>query len=234
MAKLLDEQLTFKKILPIDGVGLYYYNQVPLKFVGGGTDRAATTDFPEYSAFLRPKQIPPVIKHTRLVYIQVSCDGFISTRSFEIPFTNANDGKIWAIKKIAELDACPPNLQNFYDNDPERCGVGGLDQNCEWSALIFFYIMNRANKFAGKKFSSTMINRPPVPGQVGPFTVIASSNGQFFGLYNIHQRPLTSPLPPQPWEYKFNLHLEAEAVTGDTPKLIPWLIDPIIRNQGPP
>ena len=230
MTKLLDNELTFKKILPDKSVGLYYFDQIPLKFAGGGTERAATVEFPEYSVFLKPKQTPPIIKHTRLVYIQVSCDGFISTRSFEIPFTNANDGKIWALKKIAELDACPPNLQNFYDNDSERCGVG-LDQNFEWSALIFFYIMNRANKFAGTKFSSTMINRHPVPGQVGPFTIIASSNGQFFGLYNIHRGP---QVPRQAWEYKFNLHLEAEAVSGDSPKLIPWLIDPVIRNQGPP
>lgn len=231
MTKLSDNELTFKKILPIGRVGRYFNDQKPLKFIDGGTNREETVEFPEYSIFLRPKQKPPTIKHTRLIYIQISCDGFISTRSFEIPFTTANEGKIWALKKIAELDACPPNLQNFYNNDKERCGVG-LDQNFEWSALIFFYIMNRANKFAGVKFSTTLISAPTGPTHGNPFTIIASSNGQFFGLYDIHQGPQNPP--GQPWEYKFNLHLEAEAVTGDSPKLIPWLIDPIIRNQGPP
>ena len=91
--------------------------------------------------------------------------------------------------------------------------------------------------FSGDKFSfSEMPGNPQRPGNPGdpdgPFTMILTSQkAKFFGLYNSFYDPWSGD---KPYRYKFNLHMETIGYTVDKPHAIPFVIDPEVKNDGPP
>ena len=78
-----------------------------------------------------------------------------------------------------------------------------------------------------------MPNNPPYSGGAKkPFTMIdTSERAKFFGLLNNFNDSLNVPAA---YYYKFNLHMETIGYTIDQPQHIPFVIDPVIQNDGPP
>lgn len=172
----------------------------------------------------------------RLVYFLFLPNGSILTLSFQTGYNGHTDLSLWAIEKIKSLDierGSPQRLINKYNADRERVSRG-LDQNISDPSLIFFYVYNPDMLFYQKKFSCAPIS-PNHPVEDNPFKIIFSSDSNFFGLYDIFT-PNTTGAPandPDLYSYKFNLHMVTRGYPGDRPILIPFVIDPTIKNTGP-
>jgi hypothetical protein len=210
--------------------------------------------FPEYADYKPTKNIPPlmsyepklnsdikiahvVMKSIRLVYFLFLTDGSILTLCFGRVYKDDDKTLKWAKDKISELDKFsgnPEKLVNYFNNPQSEAISRGLNQDYSEPSVIFFYIYNREMQFYSDRFSFSPIS--PAPALGNPFEFFKSSDANFFGLYNSF-RPNTSnaPVPvPSPYAYKFNLHMATRAYPGDYPQLIPFVIDPDIKNTGPP
>ena len=179
-----------------------------------------------------------IMKYIRVIYFVFLEKGEILTVSFQKIFKNNETDKAWMLEKYEKLNGFrgdPDKIICYYDSRPNDERVSrGLDQDFSETAVVFFYVYNKHMVFSGEKFSFTeMPGNPPHSGPSrGPFTMIATSErAKFFGLLNNFDDSLTAP---KRYLYKFNLHMETIGYTDDKPHEIPFLIDPIVINQGPP
>lgn len=203
-----------------------------------------------YQASAEPKSeggnIPAVptsaeMQFIRIVYFVFLEKGEILTVSFQKKFQNNDDDKIWMLNKYRILNnfrGNPDKIIRYFDSNPNGERVSrGLDQDFSKTAVVFFYVYNEHMVFSDEKFSFTEMpdnpQRPSNPGDpYSPFTMIRTSQkAKFFGLYNSFYEPWSGD---KPYRYKFNLHMETIGYTIDQPQHIPFIIDPVIINQGPP
>lgn len=243
----ISKNIKFFRLSPDNGTGRFFNDQKAFKFPSYPGKVDASESVPSREAFddiknttlksknqLKANQLP--IELSRLVYFVFLQSGEILTLCFGTKYVDQNKSKEWAEKKIIVLDKYngdPVKLINAYNNDTQRISRG-LDQYYDKCALIWFYINNKTMYFTQDKFSSAPVYSKPPPGN--PFKIIGTTDGNFFGLYNSFKPDQTGdPLPDQSYyDYKFNLHMKTGGYTVDIPRVIPFVVDPVIKNTGPP
>jgi hypothetical protein len=226
----------------INGTGRYFNDQTAFIFPKPEKTKPSRI-FPQFYPANQPSglkiTLPSVSEQMawiRLVYFLFLPDGSILTLSFQTAYNGHTDLSKWAIDKIKSLDrenGSPQKLINKYIRDGERVSRG-LDQDVSDASLIFFYVYNRDMGFYQIKFSCAPVS-PNHPVGDNPFKIISSSDSNFFGLYDIFiPNPTGTPCTdPDLYSYKFNLHMSTKGYPGDKPRLIPFVIDPTIKNTGP-
>lgn len=235
--KEFSEIIKFDYFRPYAGVGVFFSGQKALKFPKV-PDPAPTREIP-------PERLPKAKRaslasgnqltkgdYVRLVYFAFLGEGDILTVSFQTPYIDNNTARDWAFEKIKKLNALNMDageIIKFYNRDSEKRSRG-LDQEFSRSSLTFFYICNRHMEFTKEKFSCVAMPGNPSP-QKNPFQIIASTDSNFFALYNLFEPGSSTG---QRYAYKFNLHMKTKGYPGDTPKIIPFLVDPEVKNDGPP
>lgn len=226
----------FRIFAPDNGVGQFFYGQIPLIF-SKPDDKISTDSLPNsYQKNIDNTALQNSISrnmvYTRLVYFAFLADGSILTLTFQKIYSGDPDALDWAKGKINSLDCFKGDEAELikYFNGVGSEGISrGLDQDFNGASIVFFFVYNREMKFYKKKFSMIPVGSQQVAGN--PFHIIASTDSNFFALYNDFTRNSSST---RPYVYKFNLHMQTKGAKGDTPSLIPFVIDPDVRNDGPP
>lgn len=237
--RVIDKDVKFFLFSPINEVGIYFSDEDGLrfdKFVDQSPNRQIPPVF-ERNSKAQQTSLAPTISDTapkfvRVIYFAFLGDGDILTVSFQTKYTGTNLDRDWAIKKCNQLNkfkANPRKIIDYFDADNERISRG-LDQDFSSSSLIFFYVCNRHMEFYKEKFSCVAVPGNPEPHK-NPFIIIASTDSNFFGLYNIFDGAAVTVVE---YQYKFNLHMKTKGYLGDVPQLIPFIIDPEFGNKGPP
>jgi hypothetical protein len=236
---IIDKNIQFFRFSPDKEVGIFFSDQQGLEFEKV-TDSKPSREIPP--ELLRNRTDSTLTSGTgltkgdyvRLIYFVFLEDGDILTVSFQTAYVNNNDARDWAIGKANKLNALKMNAEKivkFYNNDPQKMSRG-LDQDFSRSSLIFFYVCNRHMEFTKEKFSCVAMPNNPPSQHKNPFEIIASTDNNFFALYNLFEPDTSST--GFPYGYKFNLHMKTKGYTIDTPTLIPFIVDPEFGNKGPP
>jgi hypothetical protein len=235
----IDKNVKFFRFSPNDGVGIFFSDQKGLAFEEF-TDQYPRSEIPPLlqrvqkgaQAVRASGSSNAQIVYVRLIYFAFLDDGDILTVSFQKGYSGKTDDRDWAIAKANRLNsfrANPLKIIDFYTGDCEKMSRG-LDQNFTHSSLVFFYVCNRHMAFTGDKFSCVAV--PTNPDQhKNPFDIIYSTDNNFFALYNDFDHRMAGG---RDFAYKFNLHMRTKGHPGDRPTLIPFVVDPEVKNEGPP
>ncbi len=235
----IDKNVRFFRFSPNDEIGIFFSDQKGLafeKFV----DQSPSREIPPLlqrntkveQAVSTSNVSNTQIDYTRLIYFAFLENGDILTVSFQTCYSGTIADRDWAIGKanlLNRLRANPRKIIDFYNADSQKMSRG-LDQDFSRSSLTFFYVCNRHMEFTKDKFSCVAVLGNPEPHKI-PFDIIASTDNNFFALYNDFDHTIGGG---QDFAYKFNLHMKTKGYPGDKPTLIPFIVDPEVKNEGPP